>query len=393
MVDYINNIGYEILTPDGFKPFKGIDRLSKDEYLTIYLSNDEVIDCSLSHIFICSGLQVMAKDLQFYDRVDTISGETVVVNDIQYHSDEIKLYDIIGVSDNNLFIVDNVVSHNCDVSFVSSGNTVIDPEVLQFYKETYVRDPLEKTGIDGNLWKWEYPDYNKTYMVVADVSRGDGADYSTAHVIELESVVQVAEYKGRLDTKEFGNFLVSLSTDYNNALLVIENANIGWATIQQVIDREYGNLFYMSADMRYVDVERQMTNKYHREERQMVAGFSTTSKSRPLIISKLYDYFTERGVTIRSTRTIDELFTFIWMNGRAEAMRTYNDDLVMALAIGLWVRDTALRLRQQGIDLTKSAVSNISAYHTVGLYGGANMEENPWKMQFGDEDEDLSKWL
>ncbi len=286
-----------------------------------------------------------------------------------------------------------LAKQECDVSFVSSGNTVIDPEVLQFYKETYVRDPLEKTGIDGNLWKWEYPDYNKTYMVVADVSRGDGADYSTAHVIELESVTQVAEYKGRLDTKEFGNFLVSLATDYNNALLVIENANIGWATIQQVIDREYGNLFYMSADMKYVDVERQMTNKYHREERQMVAGFSTTSKSRPLIISKLYDYFTERGVTIRSTRTIDELFTFIWMNGRAEAMRTYNDDLVMALSIGLWVRDTALRLRQQGIDLTKSAVTNISSYQSVGLYGGANMEENPWKMEFGDEEEDLSKWL
>lgn len=39
------------------------------------------------------------------------------------------------------------------------------------------------------------------------------------------------------------------------------------------------------------------------------------------------------------------MFTFIWNNGRAEAMRGYNDDLVMALAIGLWVRDTALRLR------------------------------------------------
>ena len=34
-------------------------------------------------------------------------------------------------------------------------------------------------------------------------------------------------------------------------------------------------------------------------------------------------------------------------------MRGYNDDLVMSFAIGLWVRDTALRLQTQGIELTK----------------------------------------
>jgi hypothetical protein len=286
-----------------------------------------------------------------------------------------------------------LAKQECDVSFVSSGNTVIDPEVLQFYKDTYVMDPIEKTAFDGNLWKWEFPDYNRAYMVVADVSRGDGADYSTAHVIDIDNMVQVAEYKGKMDTKDFGNFLVSLSTDYNEALLVVENSNIGWATIQQIIDRGYGNLFYMSADMKYVDIERQMTNKYRREERQMIAGFSTTSKTRPLIISKLYDYFTERTVIIRSVRTIDELFTFIWLNGRAEAMRGYNDDLVMALSIGMWVRDTALRLRQQGIELTKKAVSGITTETYSGIYGGSGMDTNPWKMQIGDDEEDLSKWL
>jgi hypothetical protein len=59
----------------------------------------------------------------------------------------------------------------------------------------------------------------------------------------------------------------------------------------------------------------------------MVAGFSTTSRTRPLIISKLEEYVREKSITIRSVRTIDELFTFIWNNGRAEAMRGYNDDL------------------------------------------------------------------
>ena len=42
------------------------------------------------------------------------------------------------------------------------------------------------------------------------------------------------------DTKSYGNMLVALSTEYNDALLVIENANIGWAVIQQVIDKHGG---------------------------------------------------------------------------------------------------------------------------------------------------------
>jgi hypothetical protein len=284
-------------------------------------------------------------------------------------------------------------AQECDCDFISSGDNVIDPELLMFYKETYVQEPVIKGGIDGNYWRWEYPNTNASYMVVADVARGDGADYSTCHVMDIINATQVAEYKGKMDTKDFGNFLVSVATEYNDALLVIENANIGWATIQQVIDRGYKNLFYMSKDLKYVDVENQLHNKYRAEERGLVAGFSTTSKTRPLIISKLDDYFKEKSVTVRSSRLIDELFTFIYLNGRAEAMRGYNDDLVMAFSIGLWVRDTALRLRQEGIDLTKQAVAGITSNTYEGVYGSSTMDENPWKMRVGDGFEDLSQWL
>ena len=284
-------------------------------------------------------------------------------------------------------------AQECDCDFISSGDSVIEPQILQFYKETYVQEPLEKTGFDGNLWKWQFPDYTKSYMVVADVARGDSSDYSAAHVIDVEDSEQVAEYRGKLDTKDFGNFLVALATEYNNALLVIENANIGWATIQQVIDRNYPNLYYMSKDLKYVDVENQFSNKYRAQDRGMVAGFSTTSRTRPLIISKLEEYVREKSIIIRSIRTIEELFTFIWMNGRAEAMRGYNDDLTMSLAISLWVRDTALRLRQEGIDLTKQAINSISSYTYSGVYGGNDKDENPWQMDVGGDIEDLTKWL
>ena len=141
----------------------------------------------------------------------------------------------------------------------------------------------------------------------------------------------------------------------------------------------------MSKDLKYVDVENQMTNKYRAEERGMVAGFSTTSKTRPLIISKLDDYFRDKSVTVRSTRLVDELFTFIWNGNRAEAMRGYNDDLVMSFSIGLWVRDTALRLRQEGIDLTKKALGGISTQTHINVYMVVILYRMVWKQTRGNK--------
>ena len=201
---------------------------------------------------------------------------------------------------------------------------------------------------------------------------------------------QVAEYKGKISTKDFGNLCMNSAVEYNNALLVIENSSIGWAAIQQVIDREYENLFYTSKDLRYVDVARQVTNRYKNSERQMVPGFSMTMKTRPLVIAKLEEYFREKSVIVHSERLIDELFVFIWNNNRAEAMQGYNDDLTMSLAIGLWVRDTALRLSAEGMALQKSVLSRMLDYEAV--YTQTDNSNDSWEMKVQGEQEDLT-WL
>ena len=162
-----------------------------------------------------------------------------------------------------------------------------------------------------NLWVWEFPDYTKDYIIVADVARGDGTDYSAFHVIEVETITQVAEYKGKIGTKDFGNMLVNASTEYNDALLVVENANVGWAAIQPAIDRSYRNLFYSAKDLSVVDVQSQLDRGYDlKDKSQMIPGFSTTSKTRPLIISKLDTLMREKSPIIRSKRLIDELICF-----------------------------------------------------------------------------------
>ena len=79
---------------------------------------------------------------------------------------------------------------------------------------------------------------------VADVARGDGKDFSACHVIDIETNTQVAEYRGQIPPKEFGYFLTGLASEYNNAMLVVENANIGWATLDAIIERGYKNLYH-----------------------------------------------------------------------------------------------------------------------------------------------------
>jgi hypothetical protein len=230
-------------------------------------------------------------------------------------------------------------------------------------------------------------------MISADVARGDSTDYSTFHVIDVETLTQVAEYKGQLPTKDFGNMLVNAATEWNNALLVIENANVGWAAIQPAIDRDYPNLFYSTADLTTIDTGIQLKKRYDlKSKEKMVPGFTTTSKTRPLIISKLDTYFREKACIVRSKRLIDELFVFVWKGSKAQAQGGYNDDLVMAFSIGMWVRDTALMLRQKGMDLTRSTLDNIKVNRGPGVYTNNAPQNNPWVQKGPSGDQDLT-WL
>ena len=85
-----------------------------------------------------------------------------------------------------------MAAQECDCDFISSGHTVVDGTLLQWFKETYQQEPSERRGMGGDYWLWVYPDYSKSYMVVADVARGDSSDYSTFHVMETETVQQFA---------------------------------------------------------------------------------------------------------------------------------------------------------------------------------------------------------
>ena len=87
-------------------------------------------------------------------------------------------------------------------------------------------------------------------------------------------------------------------------------------------------------------------------------------KTRPLIVAKFEEFIRNKVLTIYSKRLANELDTFIWKNGRPEAQRGYNDDLIMSMAIGCWVRDTAIIENQKDIEYKKAFLDAIMTSNT-----------------------------
>jgi hypothetical protein len=111
------------------------------------------------------------------------------------------------------------------------------------------------------------------------------------------------------------------------------------------------------------------------------------------------DFLENKIVTIRSFRLLSELRTFIWKNNKQQAMQGYNDDLVMAFGISMYLRETSLRFRTTMEKLTYSSLDNFTKNQVNNMPYNPNPAYNqitPWEIQIstpmGPENHDMS-WL
>jgi hypothetical protein len=168
-----------------------------------------------------------------------------------------------------------------------------------------------------------------------------------------------------------------MGQEYGNGLLVVENNSVGFAVLDKLKEMQYPNLYHS------VKSTHEFVEEYQADQMSnAIAGFSTTSKTRPLIIAKLEEFIRNGLIKIYSSRVLAEMKTFVWNNGRAESMRSYNDDLIMALAVGCWVRDTALAANQRDSDYAKAFVgaitksSNALDTRIKGMIGTSKLQLN-----------------
>jgi len=207
--------------------------------------------------------------------------------------------------------------------------------------------------------------------------------------MDIATNTQVAEYRGQMPPKDFGYLLCAIATEYNQALLIVENANIGWSTIDSIIERGYKNIYYSPKGEVTID---SFFDQYS-DTSKMTPGFTMSLRTRPLVINKFREYIGDRSVTIQSKRLLEEMKVFIWKNGRAEAQSGYNDDLVMSFGIGMFLRDTSLKFRQQNLDATRAALNNFKSNNPLsGVYSPSINGGNPYNMDVNGGQESI-KWL
>lgn len=240
--------------------------------------------------------------------------------------EKVKFVVDIEVEEDHSFIADSIVVHNC--SFAASGENFLSADVIEDM-EKQIKTPIATYGDRGDVWIWKYAEPNHKYIISADVSRGDADDYSTIHVFDTNTDEVVCEYQGKCPPEKLAELMMDLGFKYNQALLCPELNSFGLIVATDIKKAQYPNIYYerihrSNAYMSYTTAD--IAND--------LPGFTTGPKNRDEILAKLETVIRTRRIKIYSSRTVEEFKTFVWKNNKAQAMKSYNDDLIIALAIG-----------------------------------------------------------
>lgn len=245
------------------------------------------------------------------------------------------------------------IAQEYQCSFNMSGETVLDPRDIHVMREQSC-DPTHRTGFDRNYWIWDIYNPQNTYLIVVDTARGDGNDYSAFVCMNVETMECVAEYKGKLEPEMFADIVYNAGQEYGNAMIVVEYNNLGSSISEKLLNKHYPNLYYETKGTHeYVEPI------YAQTANNVIPGFTTSKGNRSVIIAKMEEFVRNRAVNTRSNRLINEFDTFVWHNGRPEAQRGSNDDLIMCFAISCWVRDTVLKVSDRDIEYKKAMMNSI----------------------------------
>lgn len=244
-------------------------------------------------------------------------------------------------------------------SFAASGENFLSGDVIEDM-ERQIKVPVATYGDRGDVWIWKYAEPNHKYIISGDVSRGDADDYSSLHVIDTNTDEVVCEYQGKCPPEKLSELMMDLGFKYNQALLCPELNSFGLIVATDIKKAQYPNIYY---------------EKIHRSNAYMsyttadiandLPGFTTGPKNRDEILAKLETVIRTRRLKIYSSRTVEEFKTFVWKNNKAQAMKSYNDDLIIALAIGNSLYEAAGVNAWDDKALTMAMIAGMSKSNTT----------------------------
>ena len=153
-----------------------------------------------------------------------------------------------------------------DEAFLTSGNKLFEGEVIDFQRDTYMKEPLE---IHGDFLIYKKFMKGHMYGLGADVSQGVKRDSSTIVIIDFNTGEIVLTYKSNtIDPVNFAHEIKKAALMYGGCIAAPEANNVGLTTCVQ-LNAIYTNIY---TQVREGMLEEVSTSKL---------GWLTTSLSKP----------------------------------------------------------------------------------------------------------------
>jgi len=243
------------------------------------------------------------------------------------------------VAQNGLDLFKQEYPSEPEEAFLTTGRPVFNLEYLSKAMKS-TRDVEQRLALEagkfednnrGELTTYRKHNTGEQYVIGADVAMGiNQGDYSVAQVLDSKKR-QVAVWRGRVHPDYFAEILQALGYYYNEALIIVENNGHGILTCTRLgKDYAYPN-FYTEVQIDKIT-----------DQETVKLGFTTTAKTKPLIIDQLRASTRDGDIELNDMVTIREMLTYIVSNsGSMEAEHGCYDDCVMALALANHVHEGA----------------------------------------------------
>jgi hypothetical protein len=219
-------------------------------------------------------------------------------------------------------------AEDAESCFLASGDSIFELEAVDERLQD-LQEPLQRRR-NGELEIWLPPVKGRQYVVALDPAGGGSmGDYSAAEVVDMETGMQCAEFAGHVGGRELADLVAALATEYNEALLVVERNSIGAGVLALLEERSKYPRIYQQGGQ---------------------AGWLTTVLSKPAALGRLNAALVQEPERFLSRRLLAECRTFVRQpDGSAGAAAGAHDDLVMAMAMAMEVREAGTKgPREQG---------------------------------------------
>jgi hypothetical protein len=223
------------------------------------------------------------------------------------------------------------VAQELECNFLGSGDNVFESTLIQNISENMIKDPTSKM-ISGGFWIWKEPEMGHKYIMGVDVSRGDSEDFSTIQIYDFDEREQVAEYLGKVPPDVLAEIAFKWGTMYSAFIVIDITGGMGVATSRKLQELGYKDLYVEG-------LEYGNKWKYDPKLLDKIPGLNFSQKRVQIVAA--YEEALRHGMKVRSTRLLNEMNTFVYINGRPDHMKGQHDDLIMAMAMAVYVGESS----------------------------------------------------